>query len=144
MKAYVNIFFLFVICCFSAAGCMQKEETGDIQVYYLNTEGTALATESYSWKSDQISERIEEVLKRLRKPKDTVKCTSAIPADVLVTDYQIEGNRLDLYFSQEYELLNKSEEVLLQRFSFYIKLNQIYFVNLCHRFNYRRTEKHLF
>lgn len=114
MKAYVNIFFLFVICRFSAAGCMQKEETGDIQVYYLNTEGTALATESYSWKSDQISERIEEVLKRLRKPKDTVKCTSAIPADVLVTDYQIEGNRLDLYFSQEYELLNKSEEVLLR------------------------------
>ena len=114
MKAYVSTFFLFVIFCFAAAGCGQKEAAGDIQIYYLNTEGTALATESYNWKSDQISERIEEVLERLRKPKDTVKCTSAIPADVLVTDYQIEGNRLDLYFSQEYELLNKSEEVLLR------------------------------
>lgn len=114
MKAYLRFFFLFVFCFLAATGCSRKEETGDIQIYYLNSEGTALRAESYNWKSDQGSERIVEVLERLRKPGDTVKCKSAIPGDVLVTDYQTEENRLDLYFSQEYGLLNKTEEVLLR------------------------------
>lgn len=114
MKAYVRMFLLSAFICIAAAGCRQKEETGDIEIYYLNLEGTALIPEGYSWKSTQPADQIEEVLERLRKPKDTVKCMPPVPADVLVTDYEIEGNRLDLYFSQEYALLDKPEEVLLR------------------------------
>lgn len=130
MRAYVRAFFLLVFCLFTAAGCSQKEETGDIQIYYLNSEGTALTVEDYNWKSDQISERIEEVLDRLRKPGDTVKCTSAIPADVLVTDYQLEENRLELYFSQEYELIDKAEEVMLRAavVESLTQIEEVYFV----------------
>lgn len=105
---------LFVFCCLLISGCKQKEEVGDIQIYYLNAEGTALTTENYSWKSQKAEEQIEEVLNRLRKPKDTVQCTSAIPADVIVTDYSLEENCLKLSFSQEYGLLKKPAEVLLR------------------------------
>lgn len=114
MKRYRSWILFLAVCCLTAAGCGKKDDTADMEVYYLNTEGTALTTEGYEWKSEETMEQIDEVLKRLRKPRDTVKCTSAIPADVLVTDYQLKGNCLELYFSQEYELLDKPEEVLLR------------------------------
>lgn len=112
-KCGIRLIFL-VVFCLLFGGCKHKEETGDIQIYYLNTEGTTLATENYKWKSSEIPKQIEEVLEKLRKPEDTVQCTSAIPADVIVTDFILEENRLDIYFSQEYELLDKPAEVLLR------------------------------
>lgn len=114
MRKCVIGFIWLVAFCLLPGGCKQRESAGDIQIYYLNTEGTALTTEEYDWKSSEISKQIEEVLENMRKPEDIVECTSAIPADVIVTDYRLEENRLDLYFSQEYELLDKPSEVLLR------------------------------
>lgn len=114
MKRYRRGILLLAVCCLAAAGCRKKDDTADVEVYYLNTEGTALTTEGYNWKSAKPGEQVDEVLKKLRKPQDAVKCTSAIPADVLIMDYQLEGNCLELYFSQEYGLLDKPSEVLLR------------------------------
>lgn len=114
MRIYKRVILLLILCCLAATGCRQKKEAEEIQIYYLNPEGTALTAEGYNWKSEETADRIDEVLERLRKPQDTVKCTPAVPSDVLVTDSRIEGNRLDLYFSREYGLLDKPEEVLLR------------------------------
>lgn len=114
MRTHRRVILLLILCCLAATGCRQKKEAEDIQIYYLNPEGTALTAEGYNWKSEETEDRIDEVLERLRKPKDTVKCTPAVPSDVLVTDCRIEENRLDLYFSREYGLLDKPEEVLLR------------------------------
>lgn len=114
MRRYYRVGVLVTVFCLLVIGCRKKEEEGDILVYYLNSEGNALATEGYEWKSDQVESQIEEVLKKLRKPKDTVACTSVIPADVLITDCSLDENKLEISFSQEYELLDRPAEVLLR------------------------------
>lgn len=102
------------VLCLLLAGCAGEEEEGDARIYYLNTAGNALAFENYDWKSEQAQQQVEEALEKLRKPEDTVECTSAIPSDVSVTDWTLEDGLLDLSFSQEYELLDRSSEVMLR------------------------------
>ncbi len=96
------------------AGCKKDTHTEDVQIYYQNTEGTGLVTEGHDWGTGDIDGRIRDVLEWLKKPEDTVRCTSVIPGDVIITEYQLEQNNLDIFFSQEYELLGKTAEVLLR------------------------------
>ncbi|MDO4313554.1 MAG: GerMN domain-containing protein [Eubacteriales bacterium] len=114
MRRFYRIFVLLAAFSLLASGCRKKEETADARIYYLTTEGNALTTEGYNWKSDQVMDRIDEVMKKLKKPEDTVACTSVIPSDVLITDYNLEDDRLEISFSQEYELLDRTKEVLLR------------------------------
>lgn len=114
MGRYYRVCIAVAVFCLLAAGCGKKSGDGDVRIYYLNTEGNALASEGYDWKSDQTEDQIDEVLEKLRKPEDTVACTSVIPADVLVTDCVLDDDKLDISFSQEYELLSKPAEVLLR------------------------------
>ena len=100
---------LLMFGCLLTVGC-HKEESYDMRIYYLNSEETALNTEGYNLKSDKVEGQVQEVLKKMRNPKDSVECVSAIPTDLIITDIRLEDGRLDLYFSEEYEIL----EALLQ------------------------------
>lgn len=114
MRNRYRIGTVMVAVCLLLAGCAGEKKEGDVEMYYLNTEGNTLASEAYDWKSEQAQEQVEEALEKLRKPEDTVACTSAVPSDVSITDWTIEEGRLDLSFSQEYELLDRPSEVLLR------------------------------
>ena len=113
MKKSGWIIVLLVCCCFLTEGC-HKEESYDMQIYYLNSEGTALNAEGYNLKSDTAEEQVQEVLKKMQSPKDSVESTPAIPTDVMITDVRLEEGRLDLYFSEDYEILDAASEALLQ------------------------------
>lgn len=114
MKHHYYIWVLFTAACLFMTGCKREDRTGDVQIYYQNTEGTGLVTEGYDWKTKETASRIDEVLERLKKPEDTVRCTSVIPEDVFIVEYQLNQSNLDIYFSQEYELLDKPAEVLFR------------------------------
>ena len=104
---------LLMFGCLLTVGC-HKEESYDMQIYYLNSEETALNTEGYNLNSDKAEDQVEEVLKKMQNPKDSVECVSAIPTDLIITDIRLEDGRLDLYFSEEYEILDAASEALLQ------------------------------
>lgn len=104
---------LLMFGCLLTVGC-HKEESYDMRIYYLNSEETALNTEGYNLKSDKVEGQIQEVLKKMRNPKDSVECVSAIPTDLIITDIRLEDGRLDLYFSEDYDILDVASEALLQ------------------------------
>lgn len=104
---------LLMFVCLLTVGC-HKEESYDMQIYYLNSEETALNTEGYNLKSDKAEGQVQEVLKKMRNPKDSVECVSAIPTDLMITDIRLEDGRLDLYFSEDYNILDAASEALLQ------------------------------
>ena len=104
---------LLMFGCLLTVGC-HKEESYDMRIYYLNSEETALNTEGYNLKSDKVEGQVQEVLKKMRNPKDSVECVSAIPTDLIITDIRLEDGRLDLYFSEDYDILDVASEALLQ------------------------------
>ena len=53
---------LLMFGCLLTVGC-HKEESYDMQIYYLNSEETALNTEGYNLNSDKAEDQVEEVLK---------------------------------------------------------------------------------
>ena len=104
---------LLMFGCLLTVGC-HKEESYDMRIYYLNSEETALNTEGYNLKSDKVEGQVQEVLKKMRNPKDSVECVSAIPTDLIITDIRLEDGRLDLYFSEDYDILDVASEALMQ------------------------------
>ena len=52
---------LLMFGCLLTVGC-HKEESYDMQIYYLNSEETALNTEGYNLNSDKAEDQVEEVL----------------------------------------------------------------------------------
>lgn len=107
------LFLLFTAAVVWTAGCGEKKD-GDVKVYYLNQERTALTSEDYSWKTKGAGKQVGEMLKKLRDPEDSVECVPAIPSDLPVTDYRLENGLLELYFSQDYGLLDPASDVLLR------------------------------
>ena len=71
-------------------------------------------TEGYNLKSDKAEGQVQEVLKKMQNPKDSVECVPAIPTDLMITDIRLEDGRLDLYFSEDYGILDAASEALLQ------------------------------
>ena len=76
---------LLMFGCLLTVGC-HKEESYDMQIYYLNSEETALNTEGYNLKSDKAEGQVQEDLKKMQNPKDSVECVPAIPTDLMITD----------------------------------------------------------
>lgn len=113
MKKWIAVSALLILGGLLAAGC-SKKETYDMQIYYLNSDETDLKPEGYNLKSGKAEEQVQEVLKKMQKPKDSVECIPAIPTDVMITDVRLEDNRLDLYFSEDYDILDAASDVLLQ------------------------------
>ena len=114
MSRYRNLVFLMAVMCMLVSGCGKELEEKDVRLYYQSQGGTALVTEGHNWESNTAREQAEEALEKLRKPEDTVACVSVIPADVLVTGIDLEGDCVDVNFSQEYERMDVSEEILLR------------------------------
>lgn len=85
-----------------------------MNIYYVNVDENALVQEKYLRVETESTEIVQEVLEALRKPVDTKKCQSVIPASVKVKGFRINGRQLELEFNDEYLKMNKSTEVLLR------------------------------
>lgn len=113
MKRYQIGGILLIFLCLLAAGCQKKQEPG-FQVYYLNSEKTALKKEGMELPEASTEKVIGQVLDRMRKPVDSTECVAAIPTDVEILEYQLEDAKLDLSFSHEYRSIDEVSEVLLR------------------------------
>ena len=104
---------LFVIA-LALSGCKKSEEelvegTG---VFYLNTEGTGLIKEAYTLKESGTKEQVGELLGELQKETDCIDYVSVVPVNVKMEKWRLQGDKLHLYFSVNYNEMDSASEVL--------------------------------
>lgn len=107
----------FLLCLFWSVlliGCSDEETGTKMDVYYVNPDGNALVREEYFRKVPDGEESVEEVLGALRKPEDGKVAQSAIPKEIEVEKFEVEEQKLKLFWSEEYLEMEKSRDVLLR------------------------------
>lgn len=114
MKKWIYLMITCLLGSMFLTGCGEKDESFDVWIYYIDAANETLITEGYNWKLTDAKEQASFILDKMRMPRDTVKCTSAIPGDVEITSWTLDGNQLELSFGEEYYLLDRPREVLLQ------------------------------
>ena len=101
---------LCVVLCFVwsilLCGCASEQiNENEMFVYYINTEGNALITEVHPMLE------VEEALNLLMKPAEK---SNTVLGDVGMEAYDVVGNKLTIYFNNDYLELKKSIEVLFR------------------------------
>ena len=101
---------LCVVLCFVwsilLCGCASEQiNENEMFVYYINTEGNALITEVHPMLE------VEEALNLLMKPAEK---SNTVLGDVGMEAYEVVGNKLTIYFNNDYLELKKSIEVLFR------------------------------
>lgn len=107
---------LFCLVClllaFLCVGCGQKEQESQYKVIYLNKDKTGIVEVAYEPKNKETDGMIAEFLKALSSDPENVEYKKAIPNDVEVTNYSLEGAYLTIYFDADYSKMSEVEEVL--------------------------------
>lgn len=99
----------------SLTGCSQKgQESGEYQVYYLNMDMTKIMPEEYDSSGATGDELIAELLTKLGSAPDSSKLRQTIPTNVEVKWFQLNNSCLYINFSEEYNHLTATEEVLIR------------------------------
>lgn len=106
---------LCLIGCFLLAGCSGNKEEPNINLFYVNPEGNALVQEEYVLlEKKDVEIAAAELIDEMQNPVDIKDFQSAIPRSIVVKEIHLNGERLELSFSEEYKKLGKSAEVLLR------------------------------
>ncbi|MGN0169591.1 MAG: GerMN domain-containing protein [Lachnospiraceae bacterium] len=104
-----------LVLCFFLVGCgIEKEEesTSGTRIYYLNSDGNRIESITYRTKGVTTQEIVEEYLACFwTLPKDS-DYQLAMPDNVKLASYEIQGNQLALYFNESYESMDVTREVL--------------------------------
>lgn len=115
MKKRIMCFLLSLIVAFSFAGCSDNQEVeGEYQIYYLNMDKTKIVAEGYDSTGATGEELVAELLEQLNSAPDSLQLRQTIPSDVLIKSFKINGAYLYVDFSEEYNRLSKTDEVLIR------------------------------
>lgn len=96
-------------------GCGEREaKKGEYQIYYLNMDMSKVVAEEYDSTGAEGEALIKELLDKLQSAPDSSKLRQAIPANVTVNSFKLNGDYLYIDFSKEYKELEPTEEVLIR------------------------------
>lgn len=113
-KRWLSLLLVFVML-LSLTGCgFGGKEKGEYQVYYLNMDMTKIVSEEYDSSGSTSDELIVELLDRLKSAPDSSKLRQTVPTNVEIEWYQLINSRLYINFSEEYNELTPTEEVLIR------------------------------
>lgn len=112
-KRIKYVFGLLTILLF-LSGCSSKDKEAKEGpfLFYMNTEGTALAPCEYEIKEKEPLDAVSQMIKELKEPSESVEMKSAIPSDVKVQAMKLEDANLKLNFNAMYHAQDKVTEVL--------------------------------
>ena len=105
--------------CVMMAGCSQEEppvqgQENAVPVYYKNISHTGINYYMYQSEASTREEQILDVWDQIcRKPTQTDR-ESAIPSEVLLLTFSIEGSNLNLYFNSALAQLDTTSQLLLR------------------------------
>lgn len=119
MKKNVIILAVFTLLCMLMA-CSQTKETpkqpefpeGTMQVYYISSETSTLQGEAYIPEQTDVKQLVKELFERMRKQPSNMADTCAIPDDVELLEYVLDGEQLTLNFAESYYQMDSITEVL--------------------------------
>ena len=114
---------LCLLCGILLCGCSSEQiKEDEMYVYFINTEGNALITEVHPLMD------VEETLNLLVKPAEK---NVTVLGDVELEGYEIVGNKLIVYFNDDYLELKRSIEVLFRAavVQTMVQFNEISFVS---------------
>lgn len=113
-KRIQNILLIFAML-LSLTGCGTDEmEEGEYQIYYLNMDKSKLVTENYDSSGAEGEELLLELLDKLSSAPNNVKYCQTLPSEVKVNGISINGSYLFIDFSDEYNNMSPTEEVLVR------------------------------
>lgn len=117
MKGVRNYFLLLMLLGLVTVciGC-GKDQTADsdYRIYYLDKDSTKIIERAYEPTANpkDTREMITEFLAQLKMDSGDVEYKKAIPNNVEITRYMLEGAVLTLYFDKDYNSMDKIEEAL--------------------------------
>lgn len=102
------------------SGCGKEESEqeslaeGQYQIYYMDSTGMELATEVYTAAETEAEALLEELFTAMGNPQETREHQSAIPQSAVRMDQKLSDEVLSVYFSDEYNKLAVSDEVMFR------------------------------
>lgn len=115
MKKRIQSIFLIFLMMVTFTGCTSNEmEEGEYQIYYLNMDKTKLVTENYDSSGAEGEELLMELLGKLQSAPENVKLCQTLPSEVTINGISINGSYLFVDFSEEYNKMSPTEEVLVR------------------------------
>ena len=100
---------------FSMTACNREEEkTGEYQIYYMNMDKSKLVSEGYDSTGAEGEALIEELLTKLQSAPESAKLRQAIPSNVEVNSFKVNGAYLYIDFNEAYKQMKPEEEILVR------------------------------
>ena len=117
MKGVRNYFLLLMLLGLVTVciGCGNDQTAdSDYRIYYLDKDSTKIIERAYEPTANpkDTREMITEFLAQLKMDSGDVEYKKAIPNNVEITRYMLEGAVLTLYFDKDYNSMDKIEEAL--------------------------------
>lgn len=104
-----------LMCMSLLVSCKKSDASeGDYELYYVNVQTQALEQEEVQIDGDTTEEKIESMLKELKKNPEDVDVRSAFPEKIKVEKWELTSGRLGISFNQEYKNVKKVPELLFR------------------------------
>lgn len=111
------LLFLLLLLSAGCVGC-GEEQTGesDFYIFYLNKEGTKIVDRAYEPQADSADTEamIAEFLTQLSEDSGDVEYRRTVQSSIEIVQHTLEGEVLTLFFNNEYNKMDKVEEVLVR------------------------------
>ena len=102
-------------CVLILTACKKNDMEDDAyELYYVNTQATALEQEKCQIDGDTTEKQIESMLKTLKKNPEDVEKMSAFPEGVKVEKWELISGRLEISFNDRYKKVEKVPELLFR------------------------------
>lgn len=119
MKSYLKspkgkliVLLLLSLLMLFSVGCEKEPPEAAYHIEYLNKDKNRIVEVPYEPEATDTEEMIAEFLQVLSTDSDNVEYRKAIPGDVEVLSYSLEGVFLTIHFGSGYQNMNPVEEVL--------------------------------
>ena len=98
------------------SGCAKKTtvKENDSFIYCLNTNKTGIVKVKYELKESAAINAAKAILEELQKPAEDIEYTPALPENVVVNQIALEGQILNVDFSEGYSEIPPLEEKLVR------------------------------
>lgn len=119
MKKKMKILSIFVgLCALTACSAATRQETvtelqeGEVCVFYVSNETSTLEEKAYMPTETDTEKLVEELFGELKKSPQNFESKCAVPENLELLRYVLDGEQLSLYFGEAYYQMDSITEVL--------------------------------